>query len=535
MKTNRFFLTIILLMAVVFSQAQNLIGKWNVFFRADPSVDIEITFAQNTFVTKYVVYEKDLNYGLFKITATIPGTYTRRGNDLTMKLQPERMKKPELALLVPGKMLSEDANVDGEKKETALQAIQDHLEENCKYVLESLPTNGTKKIIPIASDWFKLRDDQYEEFEITKLTTAKKQPAKNYGKYQYKDNYEEGLARVRIADNKWGFVDKAGKVVIPCQFHFANNFHDGLARIQDKDLRFGYIDKSGKEVLPSQWYDAEEFSGGVAFVMNHQRLWGLVDKSGKLLCPYKFKEKSSFVNGWARVKLPSGYTQFIDRTGKIVITDQRTLCDNLYCVKDANGKYGYMNKYRRIVISCQWEDAEMFSEGRAAVQDANKKWGYIDLSGKVLTPCQFNYAEKFCNGMARVKGEDDQKTRHDLWGYVNKEGKLVVPCQWKEAKDFSDGMGRVTSFNYKNGFVDMSGKLVIPCILRDADNFSEGLAGFLGDNGKWGYIDKTGKQVLPCQWFVVGFFKNGIAAVEITGKAYNKVWRKINKKGEEVE
>lgn len=72
-------------------------------------------------------------------------------------------------------------------------------------------------------------------------------------------------------------------------------------------------------------------------------------------------------------------------------------------------------------------------------------------------------------------------------------------------------------------------------ILRDADNFSEGLAGFLGDNGKWGYIDKTGKQVLPCQWFVVGFFKNGIAAVEITGKAYNKVWRKINKKGEEVE
>jgi len=44
------------------------------------------------------------------------------------------------------------------------------------------------------------------------------------------DYFEDGLARFRI-DNKFGFFDRTGKIIIGAQFDFAFPFHEGLAAI----------------------------------------------------------------------------------------------------------------------------------------------------------------------------------------------------------------------------------------------------------------------------------------------------------------
>ena len=41
-------------------------------------------------------------------------------------------------------------------------------------------------------------------------------------------SFSEGLAAVRIGEN-WGFINKAGEVVIKLQFDKATDFHNGLA------------------------------------------------------------------------------------------------------------------------------------------------------------------------------------------------------------------------------------------------------------------------------------------------------------------
>ena len=40
----------------------------------------------------------------------------------------------------------------------------------------------------------------------------------------------------------------------------------------------------------------------------------------------------------------------------------------------------------------EWKSVESFHEGLACVKDANGKWGYIDKTGKLVIPCKWEYA-----------------------------------------------------------------------------------------------------------------------------------------------
>lgn len=53
-------------------------------------------------------------------------------------------------------------------------------------------------------------------------------------------------------------------------------------------------------------------------------------------------------------------------------------------VKDSNGKYGFIDRTGKLVISCQWKDARDFNDGIAYVQDDKGVWKFIDKTGKVV-------------------------------------------------------------------------------------------------------------------------------------------------------
>ena len=46
--------------------------------------------------------------------------------------------------------------------------------------------------------------------------------------------------------NKWGFIDKNGKVVIPLKYSGLYDFREGLARVVLND-KYGYIERDGTE------------------------------------------------------------------------------------------------------------------------------------------------------------------------------------------------------------------------------------------------------------------------------------------------
>ena len=91
-----------------------------------------------------------------------------------------------------------------------------------------------------------------------------------------------------MRNNCFGFIDKTGREVIPCEYFDAGVFSEGLTWVEKEGKR-GYIDKTGKVVIPFVFYGAEGFSGGKARVVTVDTdivdtwSYSYIDKTGKLL------------------------------------------------------------------------------------------------------------------------------------------------------------------------------------------------------------------------------------------------------------
>lgn len=79
-------------------------------------------------------------------------------------------------------------------------------------------------------------------------------------------NNEEEIPSPFEKDDKWGYRNKKGEIVIPLIFDYACDFSDGRARV-GKDDKWGFIDMNGNTVIPFIYDLAHDFSEGLAAVL----------------------------------------------------------------------------------------------------------------------------------------------------------------------------------------------------------------------------------------------------------------------------
>jgi glucan-binding YG repeat protein len=103
----------------------------------------------------------------------------------------------------------------------------------------------------------------------------------------------QGLAAVKFDNDKWGYVDKTGKVVINPQFDLASSFEEGLAAVNTGyamgnanyprlNGKWGYLDKTGKYAINPQFEEGMPFQDGLAAVKVGGK-WGYVNKTGRYI------------------------------------------------------------------------------------------------------------------------------------------------------------------------------------------------------------------------------------------------------------
>jgi hypothetical protein len=172
-------------------------------------------------------------------------------------------------------------------------------------------------------------------------------------------------------DNKWGYIDKTGRLVVDFQYDEAWDFSDGMAAVRVGG-KWGYVDESGKTAIAPQFSDGSDFSDDRAQVSTPTGI-GYIDKTGKLVIPPnpEWLGGFQFSEGLAGVPLQKGYG-FIDTAGKLV-----------FRLPDATS-VGY------------------FSEGLATVREWEAT-GYIDRSGTFVIEPRFTYGSEFSNGLAMVE------------------------------------------------------------------------------------------------------------------------------------
>ena len=121
-------------------------------------------------------------------------------------------------------------------------------------------------------------------------------------------------------DGLYGFADKEGNIVLPCQWRDARGFHCGRAWVRNQEGLYGFIDETGNVVVPCQWKRVYSFTEELAAVQDAQGLWGYIDKSGKLVIPCKWKSARSFTRGRAAVENEQGVFLHIDKQGNLLLS-----------------------------------------------------------------------------------------------------------------------------------------------------------------------------------------------------------------------
>jgi DUF971 family protein len=162
-------------------------------------------------------------------------------------------------------------------------------------------------------------------------------------------DFREGLAPVyedrSLQGKDWRtrFIDKKGSTGFTVD-GYAEEFHEGLAVLgvekrpghsgdSIEPYRYGYVDRAGQVVISPRFAEAHEFSEGLAAARTKKTTvwrmgdtWGYIRKSGEYAIEPRFNEAHSFRGNVARVHVggtlhvvhDGGEWLLIDKTGKVL-------------------------------------------------------------------------------------------------------------------------------------------------------------------------------------------------------------------------
>ena len=258
------------------------------------------------------------------------------------------------------------------------------------------------------------------------------------------------------SDNKYGYIDTKGNVVIPISYELTGelgfgSFHDGLAPIV-KNGKYGYIDKNGKEVISCKYDESYSFSEGLAVIAKDDK-YGFIDTKGNEVVPCEFDYADSFIDGKASVR-KGEKVMVIDKSGKVVFTasdgNSYTFIDGLARVtKEINGDYltGFIDINGKEVIPCIYSSWYDFSEGLVAVSKDGIN-GYVDKDGKST----FDYLSedivakfKEKQRIEKQKQEEEQRKREEENKPTNRFFNLASDYMWEsEGYGYDFGSGERT-------------------------------------------------------------------------------------------
>lgn len=124
-------------------------------------------------------------------------------------------------------------------------------------------------------------------------------------KLKHTEYKEEKLSKDSLIkykrNNKYGFKDLKGKIIIPPIYDEVFNFSENLACVE-KDNKYGYIDRNNNLVIPYNYDLAMSFSEGLACVSIGEKS-GYIDNNGNIVIDIKYDAATSFSNNTSRVKI----------------------------------------------------------------------------------------------------------------------------------------------------------------------------------------------------------------------------------------
>ena len=183
-----------------------------------------------------------------------------------------------------------------------------------------------------------------------------------------------------LKDHRWAILNKRGRIVARPDSSISisgYNFSGGLIKVQNESGNYGYMNKKGKITIPCIFKEAEDFYSGGAVVSifdsskintNEVVRVGIINKKGHWIVPCRYE--------WIEV---------YSKRGLINVRN------------DLNAKHAYINSRSKLVTPYMFDpiigDATI-STGKIIRVRQNGRWKYINRKGVVL----FQFKARYCAG-----------------------------------------------------------------------------------------------------------------------------------------
>lgn len=304
-----------------------------------------------------------------------------------------------------------------------------------------------------------------------------------------------------VSNDKWGYINSEGKVVIQPKYDYAYDFVNGIGQIDIDNVSVMYVDVNGRCIAKgvNTALDQKIFvlSEGLLAVCDPKtQKYGFVDKKGKWIIKPKFFNVNDFSDGLAAVWENAD-----------MHVDTGSDCGTAVL----HSKWGYIDKTGQYVIQPKYYEVSNFNNGLAwsddkiidkkeiqislnHVNDTKILFGglmfYDSILSYVVTNWVSGFDDTYLHGYIKYLNQ-----RTDKYGFKNWNGDIIIPPAYDNIQYFSENLASVQCENRKWGFIDSTGKTVIEPIYDDAGSFLDGLAPVKW-KGKWGFINRDNNFVV---------------------------------------
>lgn len=307
--------------------------------------------------------------------------------------------------------------------------------------------------------------------------------------------------RISVND-KQGFIDANGKIIIEPQFDYAyDRFTEDVcyAKIGDRQ---GFINLEGNFVveLADSVTRVYDFVNGFAKYSCGYWRNGIINKEGRVIIPAIHEDVSVIQDA------DSLYFKIVGKKNKSdwFMADKKgntigTPCDSILygfknglCPIKIKNKWGYMNSLGEMAIQPQYDYARTFSEEGLARVKKGEYYYFIDKAGNEVLKYDHIFTG-FTNNRAAVLIDGEKCL-------INHCGKIICKISADEIYSFRNDNYAVIINDNKASLIDSLGNIVLATEYRSIGVFNNGIAVVSNQDDKCGYINIKGKEIIPVKY-----------------------------------